>query len=143
MRALSEHDLVDSSAWATLKLTNREGTTTGRRVPSGVHVQLAVVGGRNAAARITGSMFQIFVATSWAGRARSRDIELKGSNTPNLELDLSWVNAIRERCPVDYPSGRIGRTTLQNGSASIMKLSGFWHGGRKVQPNKIEARFAS
>ena len=59
MGALCKHDLVDSSAWATLKLPNKEGTNAGRSVPSGVHVWLAIVGGRNAAAQITGSVFQI------------------------------------------------------------------------------------
>jgi hypothetical protein len=92
MRTLSEHDLVNSSAWATLKLTNRDGITAGRGVPLGVHVCLAVVGCGNVAARIAASVFQLFVATHWAARARSRGIAVKGSNNNNLELDLSCVN---------------------------------------------------
>jgi len=46
MRALSEQDLFDSSACATFKLTNREGTTEGRSVPSGVTcgLRLSAVG---------------------------------------------------------------------------------------------------
>jgi len=62
---------------------------------------LEVVDSRNAAARITASVFQLFVATRWAVRARSRDTAVKGSNTINLELELSCVNAIPEKCPFD------------------------------------------
>jgi len=68
---------------------------------SGVHVRLAVVGGRYAAARIAGSGFQLFVAACWAVRACSKDIAAKGSNSTNLEPGLSCVNAIREKCPFD------------------------------------------
>jgi len=34
-------------------------------------------------------------------RARSRDIAMKGSNISNLELELSCVNTIGEKCSVD------------------------------------------
>jgi len=53
------HDPVDSSPWATFKLPKGEGTNAGRGVPSGVHVWLAFVGGRDAASRITGPVFQL------------------------------------------------------------------------------------
>ena len=33
MRTLFEHDLVDSSAWASFGLPNKEGTNAGRSVP--------------------------------------------------------------------------------------------------------------
>jgi len=101
MRALCEHDLVDSSAWVTLNLPNKEGTNAGRSVQLGDHMWLAFVGCRNIAGRITASVFQLFVATHWAVRARSRDIAVKGSNTTNLQLELSRVNAVRKKCPFD------------------------------------------
>jgi hypothetical protein len=66
----------------------------GSRVPCGC-------GDENRAPRITGTMFQLIVATRWSGRVRSRNIDVKGSNSINLELELSCVNAIPEKCPFD------------------------------------------
>jgi hypothetical protein len=61
MRARRGHDPADSSPWATLKLPKGEGTNAGRGVPLGIHLWLAFVGGRNAAPRITGPVFQLLL----------------------------------------------------------------------------------
>jgi hypothetical protein len=52
-----------NSSTLRLSLPNKHGTNADGSVPSEVHVRLAVVGSRNAAARITASVFKLFVAT--------------------------------------------------------------------------------
>jgi len=95
------HDPVDSHLGRLLKLPKGEGTNAGRGVPSGVHVWLAFVGGRNAASRITGPVFQLLSLRVGLRGPRSRKSAVKGSNNINLEQGLSRVNAIRKRCLFD------------------------------------------
>ena len=45
-----------------------------------------------------GRRFSFWSVTRWAVGARSREITVKGSNSSNLERDLSSVKAIREKC---------------------------------------------
>ena len=72
----------------------------GRGVPSGVHVWLAFVGGRNAASRITGPVFQL-CRYALGCEGPFEESAVKGSNNINLEQGLSCVNAIRKRCLFD------------------------------------------
>ena len=90
------HDPVDSLLGRLLKLPKGEGTNAGRGVPSRVHVWLAFVGGRNAASRITGPVFQL-CRYALGCEGPFEESAVKGSNNINLEQGLSCVNAIRKR----------------------------------------------